>query len=153
MLADDGARVTEAAPDAPYPTQLWNDIALPEGFASEGPLLARVGRGLIGRDRGDRRGRPGRPRRDYLDAQERRRSTTPRRWAEFFESYDVLLTPVDAAAGVRHRRHRPTTIDGMPVDPFFDDWCALALPANLTGCPPARCPRASTPTACRWACR
>ena len=38
-LADDGARVVEAHPDAGPPTQLWNDIALPEGFASEGPLL------------------------------------------------------------------------------------------------------------------
>ena len=44
VLVDDGARVVEAAPDAPYPTELWNDIALPEGFASEGPLLERVAR-------------------------------------------------------------------------------------------------------------
>jgi len=26
------------------------------------------------------------------------------------------------------------------VDPFFDDWCALALPANLTGCPATAVP-------------
>jgi Asp-tRNA(Asn)/Glu-tRNA(Gln) amidotransferase A subunit family amidase len=28
----------------------------------------------------------------------------------------------------------------VPVDPFFDDWCALALPANLTGCPATAVP-------------
>jgi Asp-tRNA(Asn)/Glu-tRNA(Gln) amidotransferase A subunit family amidase len=34
----------------------------------------------------------------------------------------------------------PTEIDGTPVDPFFDDWCALALPANLTGQPASAVP-------------
>ena len=28
----------------------------------------------------------------------------------------------------------------MPVDPFFDDWCVLALPANLTGLPASAVP-------------
>ena len=34
----------------------------------------------------------------------------------------------------------PAEIDGIPVDPFFDDWCALALPANLTGQPATAVP-------------
>ncbi len=42
-LSDDGAQVVATAPDAPYPTELWNHIALPEGFASEGPLLEKWG--------------------------------------------------------------------------------------------------------------
>jgi Asp-tRNA(Asn)/Glu-tRNA(Gln) amidotransferase A subunit family amidase len=29
----------------------------------------------------------------------------------------------------------PTSIDGIALDPFFDDWCSLVLPANLTGQP------------------
>jgi Asp-tRNA(Asn)/Glu-tRNA(Gln) amidotransferase A subunit family amidase len=29
----------------------------------------------------------------------------------------------------------PSAIDGVPVDPFFDDWCHLCYPANLTGLP------------------
>ncbi len=33
----------------------------------------------------------------------------------------------------------------MPVDPFFDDWCALALPANLTGCPATAVPTGLDP--------
>ena len=34
----------------------------------------------------------------------------------------------------------PAEIDGTPVDPFFDDWCVLALPANLTGQPATAVP-------------
>ncbi len=138
-LADDGARVTEAAPDAPYPTQLWNDLALPEGFASEGPLLEgwrdRMTQGTAeiveaGRDVSAA---------DYLDALERRRDYA-RRWAEFFTAYDVLLTPSMPLAAFGTDVASPATIDGVPVDPFFDDWCALALPANLTGCPATAVP-------------
>ena len=78
------------SPDARPPTQLWNDIALPQGFASEGPLLDQ---------------RPHRPghreimesgraatARDYLDAQDRRAGFT-RTSATFFDQYDVLLAP------------------------------------------------------------
>jgi aspartyl-tRNA(Asn)/glutamyl-tRNA(Gln) amidotransferase subunit A len=34
----------------------------------------------------------------------------------------------------------PSSIDGVGVDPFFDDWCVLALPANLTGQPATSVP-------------
>ena len=30
--------------------------------------------------------------------------------------------------------------DGVPVDPFFDDWCNFCLPANLTGFPATSVP-------------
>ncbi len=39
----------------------------------------------------------------------------------------------------------PGSIDGVPVDPFFDDWCALALPANLSGCPATAVPTGTDP--------
>jgi hypothetical protein len=35
----------------------------------------------------------------------------------------------------------PGAIDGVPVDPFFDDWCNFCLPANLTGVPATSVPR------------
>jgi Asp-tRNA(Asn)/Glu-tRNA(Gln) amidotransferase A subunit family amidase len=76
---------------------------------------------------------------DYLEAQERRRDYT-RRWAEFFEEHDVLLTPSMPLAAFGTDIESPASIDGVPVDPFFDDWCALALPANLTGCPATAVP-------------
>jgi aspartyl-tRNA(Asn)/glutamyl-tRNA(Gln) amidotransferase subunit A len=34
----------------------------------------------------------------------------------------------------------PAAIDGVPVDPFFDDWCNFCLPANLTGFPATTVP-------------
>jgi Asp-tRNA(Asn)/Glu-tRNA(Gln) amidotransferase A subunit family amidase len=39
----------------------------------------------------------------------------------------------------------PTVIDGTPIDPFFDDWCVLALPANLTGQPACAVPTGLSP--------
>jgi Asp-tRNA(Asn)/Glu-tRNA(Gln) amidotransferase A subunit family amidase len=39
----------------------------------------------------------------------------------------------------------PAEIDGVPVDPFFDDWCVLALPANLTGQPACAVPTGLSP--------
>jgi Asp-tRNA(Asn)/Glu-tRNA(Gln) amidotransferase A subunit family amidase len=34
----------------------------------------------------------------------------------------------------------PETIDGQPIDQFFDDWCTFCCPANLTGQPAASVP-------------
>jgi len=131
-LVDDGARVVEAHPDAGPPTQLWNDIALPEGFASEGPLLDHPGIDPATREitESGRAATAG----DYLDAQDRRGAFT-RTWETFFEQYDVLLAPSMPVPAFSTDVTGPTEIDGTPVDPFFDDWCALALPANLTGQP------------------
>ena len=138
VLVDAGAQVVDAAPDAPYPTELWNDVALPEGFASEGPLLeewgSRMSAGTAEIVESGRALTSG-----YLDAQERKRDYT-RRWGEFFESYDVLLTPSMPLPAFSTSVQSPASIDGVPVDPFFDDWCALALPANLTGCPATAVP-------------
>ncbi len=139
VLADDGARVTEAAPDAPYPTELWNDIALPEGYASEGPLLDRWGDRMTAGTREIVEAGQAATAADYLDALERRRDYA-RRWAEFFDGFDVLLTPSMPLAAFGTDVQSPASIDGVPVDPFFDDWCALALPANLTGCPATAVP-------------
>ena len=138
-LARDGAQITEAAPDAGYPTELWNDVALPEGFASEGPLLERWGDAMSEGTREIIEAGRSASAADYLDAQERRRDYT-RRWAEFFEGFDVLLTPSMPLAAFGADVPSPASIDGVRVDPFFDDWCALALPANLTGCPSTAVP-------------
>lgn len=144
VLVDDGARVVEATPDAPYPTELWNDIAVPEGFASEGPLLERWGDRMSAGTREIVEAGRSVTAQAYLDAQERRRGYTCR-WAEFFTSYDVLLTPSMPLAAFGTDVPSPASIDGVPVDPFFDDWCALALPANLTGCPATAVPTGLDP--------
>ncbi len=139
VLVRDGARVVEAAPAAPYPTQVWNDVALPEGFASEGPLLERWGDAMTTGTREIVEAGRAASAADYLDAQERRRDYT-RRWTKFFEDHDVLLAPSMPLAAFGTDVASPASIDGVPVDPFFDDWCALALPANLAGTPATAVP-------------
>jgi Asp-tRNA(Asn)/Glu-tRNA(Gln) amidotransferase A subunit family amidase len=143
-LADDGAQIVEAAPRTPYPVELWNTIALAEGFASEGPLLEgwgdRLGAGTreiieAGRDTTARQ---------YLDAQEER-GAYARTWAEFFCDYDLLLAPSMPLSAFSVDVESPDRIDGVPVDPFFDDWCVLALPANLTGQPACAVPTGFDP--------
>ena len=92
---------------------------------------------------------------DYLDAQERRVAFTEA-WEAFFdarEGYDVLLTPSMPLPAFSTDVTGPTEIDGTPVDPFFDDWCVLALPANLTGQPATAVPTGLSPTGCRSGCR
>jgi Asp-tRNA(Asn)/Glu-tRNA(Gln) amidotransferase A subunit family amidase len=141
-LVADGARVVEAHPSAPYPTELWNDIALPEGFASERPLLSHPGIDATTREIVEA-GRAATAA-DYLDAQERRRTFTET-WESFFETHDVLLTPSMPLPAFGTDVTGPSHIDGIPVDPFFDDWCVLALPANLTGQPACAVPTGLSP--------
>jgi Asp-tRNA(Asn)/Glu-tRNA(Gln) amidotransferase A subunit family amidase len=138
-LADDGARITEAAPGASYPSRLWNDIALPEGFASEGHLLVQEDIEPISREITE----SGRAvtAADYLHAQDRRRAFSEV-WEAFFTEYDVLLTPSMPVPAFGTDVTGPAVIDGTSVDPFFDDWCLLALPANLTGQPATAVPTA-----------
>jgi Asp-tRNA(Asn)/Glu-tRNA(Gln) amidotransferase A subunit family amidase len=140
-LSDDGARVVETHPVAGYPTQLWHGIAIPEGFASEGPLLDDDGIDPVTREITES-GRSARAA-DYLDAQERRVAFTET-WESFFRpgdsGYDVLLAPSMPVPAFSTDVTGPAEIDGTPVDPFFDDWCVLALPANLTGQPATAVP-------------
>jgi Asp-tRNA(Asn)/Glu-tRNA(Gln) amidotransferase A subunit family amidase len=137
LLADDGARVVEAQPAPGNPVELWNAIALPEGFASEGPLLHHDGIDAATREIVEA-GRAATAT-DYLDAQDRRRAYTET-WQAFFTEYDVLLAASMPVPAFGTDVAGPTEIDGVPVDPFFDDWCALALPANLTGQPATAVP-------------
>jgi Asp-tRNA(Asn)/Glu-tRNA(Gln) amidotransferase A subunit family amidase len=81
----------------------------------------------------------GRTAQEYLDAQERRLDYS-RAWAGFFAEYDVLLAPSMPLPAFGVDVASPQSIDGTPVDPFFDDWCVLALPANLTGQPACAVP-------------
>jgi Asp-tRNA(Asn)/Glu-tRNA(Gln) amidotransferase A subunit family amidase len=141
-LSDDGAHVSEAHPGAGPATELWNAVALPEGFASEGPLLGDdridpVTREIVEAGRSATAA-------DYLDAQDRR-ATFAAVWESFFEEYDVLVAPSMPVPAFSTDVTGPTEIDGTPVDPFFDDWCALALPANLTGQPATAVPTGLSP--------
>jgi Asp-tRNA(Asn)/Glu-tRNA(Gln) amidotransferase A subunit family amidase len=139
VVAGLGATMVEAAPGTADPTALWNTIALAEGYASEGPLLAawrdrmspgtaeivEAGAAITGGQ--------------YVDALHDRNAYT-RAWASFFARHDVLLTPTMQLTAFEVGKLRPDTIEGRPVDEFFDDWCTLCLPANLTGMPATSVP-------------
>jgi Asp-tRNA(Asn)/Glu-tRNA(Gln) amidotransferase A subunit family amidase len=139
VVAALGADLVPAEPATADPTPLWNTIALAEGYASEGPLLAewrdRMSPGtaaIIEAGAGITAGA-------YVDALHERNAYT-RVWSSFFADHDVLLTPTMQMTAFEVGRLRPDTIEGRPVDPFFDDWCTLCLPANLTGMPATSVP-------------
>lgn len=133
-LSNLGCDLVEAYPLTANPMAMWNLFACCEGYASEGPLLAewesqmspgtadliRAGRDLAGWE--------------YVDALHKRGAYT-RIWSEFFTEYDLLISPCMQLTAFDIDVLSPTSIDGQPVDPFFDDWCSLVLPANLTGQP------------------
>jgi Asp-tRNA(Asn)/Glu-tRNA(Gln) amidotransferase A subunit family amidase len=139
IIAGLGATLVPAAPGTGDPTGLWNTIALAEGYASEGPLLARwrdeMSPGtaeLIDAGASITAGQ-------YVDALHERNAYT-KLWSLFFEDFDALLTPAMQLTAFPVGRLRPAAIQGRPVDPFFDDWCTLCLPANLTGMPATSVP-------------
>jgi Asp-tRNA(Asn)/Glu-tRNA(Gln) amidotransferase A subunit family amidase len=145
-----GAQILDVALPSAAPTALWEAIALPEGYASEGPVVEHH-RDLVGADateivlEGARASA-----RDYLDAQEDR-AAYAQRWATVFDSVDVVITPAMPVTAFALGRTAPETIDGQPVPDGFDAWCELALPANLAGLPAACVPigtgRAGLPVA------
>jgi Asp-tRNA(Asn)/Glu-tRNA(Gln) amidotransferase A subunit family amidase len=138
-LTDLGVELVATHPDAPDPGPLWDAIALPEGFASEGRLLD-AHPDLVGADAAAiiESGRPFSAR-DYLDAQEARGEFT-NVWLGFFDTYDVLLTPTMPVTAFERGRLAPATLNGQVVPESFDAWCALALPANLAGLPAVSIP-------------
>ena len=137
-LAAGGWPLEEAHPGTGDPTPLWNGIAMPEGHASHRALLAEHEAELEPRTVEILRAGAG-PSADYLDGQAERAAYTGR-WLAFFERFDVLLTPTMQLAAFPVGSYTPTHIGDYEVDPFFDDWCAFCLPANLTGMPAASIP-------------
>jgi Asp-tRNA(Asn)/Glu-tRNA(Gln) amidotransferase A subunit family amidase len=139
VLSDAGWHLEEAAPPTGDPTALWNAIACAEGYASEGPLLAEWEDRMTEGTAEIVRAGEGVTAAQYLDAQHERAAFT-RVWAEFFERYELLLTPSMQMTAFPVGILAPATIDGRPVDPFFDDWVTFCLPANLTGQPASSVP-------------
>jgi Asp-tRNA(Asn)/Glu-tRNA(Gln) amidotransferase A subunit family amidase len=138
-LANAGWKLEQAAPPPSNPIAIWNTIAVAEGYASEGPLLAgwesEMSAGTAELVRAGERVTTT----EYIDAQHERARYT-RAWSEFFAAYDLLLTPTMQLTALPVGILGPEQIDGHPVDPFFDDWCAFCYPANLTGQPATSIP-------------
>ena len=134
-----GCELVEAYPKVPYSTPLWNTIACAEGWVSEGPLLeqwrSQMSPGTAelveaGRDTTAA---------EYIAAMHEK-AAYARLWAEFFTSYDLLLTPTMQLTAFPVGLLHPAEIDGKPVDAFFDDWCTSCEPANLAGLPATSVP-------------
>jgi Asp-tRNA(Asn)/Glu-tRNA(Gln) amidotransferase A subunit family amidase len=138
-VSNAGAQLCEAHPEPTDPTALWDSIALPEGYASEGELV-EAHPDLVGYDAAAiALSGAGVSARQYLDAQHERAAYSAM-WGRFFDDFDVLLTPTMPVTAFELGRLAPPSIDGKPVADSFDAWCALALPANLAGLPAASLP-------------
>ncbi len=118
---------------------MWESIALPEGYASEGPVV-EAHRELVGDDAAEiTLSGKGTSARAYLDAQDARMDYA-RRWAAVFDDVDVLLMPNMPTTAFPVGALRPDTIAGEPVPDGYDIWCASMPPANLAGLPAASVP-------------
>jgi Asp-tRNA(Asn)/Glu-tRNA(Gln) amidotransferase A subunit family amidase len=138
-IGNAGAQITADHPEPVDPLALWDSIALPEGYASEGPLV-EASPELVGIDAAAiTMAGAAFTARQYLDAQHNR-ATYSAMWEDFFDDYDVLLTPTMPVTAFDVGRLAPASIDGRPVPESFDAWCALAVPANLAGLPAASIP-------------
>ncbi len=128
-----------AAPPTGNPNELWNRIALIEGYAAHRELLDER-RDLIGADAAELIDAGSHfSAAEYLDALEERDAYAAA-WEAFFAHYDALLLPTMQLTAMPLGVLTPPAIDGRPIDPFFDDWCAFCLPANLTGEPAVSVP-------------
>jgi Asp-tRNA(Asn)/Glu-tRNA(Gln) amidotransferase A subunit family amidase len=138
-LSEAGWQLVEAHPSAEHPVAIWNTIATVEGYASEGALLERFESLLDPDTVGILRAGEGVSGRVYVEAQLARLDYTTS-WLEFFDEFDLLLTPMMQMTAFPVEIPAPAEIDGQPVDQFFDDWCHFCYPANLTGQPAASLP-------------
>ena len=138
FAARTGTAPVEAYPAVSDPIALWELISGVEGFASEGPLLAEheaeMTPGTADMIRaGDL------PAVSYVNAMhERGRYTTA--WSEFFEEYDLLLSPTMQSTAFAVGLDGPEVIDGRRFAPGDGAWANLVLAANLTGQPAVTVP-------------
>lgn len=131
--------IEEDAPEPHDGTAMWTEIAVAEGYAADREHLERAPQLLEPDTRRLIEAGADIPAVSYLDALDRRAAYT-RSWLRFFDRYDLLLTPMMQMTAFEVGVLAPSEIDGVPVDPFFDDWCAFCFPANLAGLPATTIP-------------
>ena len=126
-----GWQLEEATPTREDPEPIWNTMALCEGYAALRDMLddeiTADSRQLIQEGASISAV-------DYLDAGYER-ARFARQWDAHLETYDVLLSPTLPLTAFPIGTTAPTEIDGVPLDPRFDAWCAPCLAPNLTGQP------------------
>jgi aspartyl-tRNA(Asn)/glutamyl-tRNA(Gln) amidotransferase subunit A len=133
-----GWQIEDAEPEVIRAAPVWDGIGIPEGYAADRGLLERPD--LLEPDTARLLAAGAEvTAAEYLDALEARAAYI-RAWARFFTRFDVILTPTMQMTAFPVGTLTPAAIDGVPVDPFFDDWCNFCLPANLTGFPATSAP-------------
>jgi Asp-tRNA(Asn)/Glu-tRNA(Gln) amidotransferase A subunit family amidase len=137
-FAGSGAEPVADAPTVEDATELWELLAGAEGFASEGPLLAEH-EAVMTPGTADMIKAGDISARRYLEAiHERARYTTT--WAEFFEDYDLLLSPTMQSTAFAIGIESPPSIEGRAFAPMSNEWANLVISANLTGQPAVTVP-------------
>jgi Asp-tRNA(Asn)/Glu-tRNA(Gln) amidotransferase A subunit family amidase len=139
VLAADGWRLEEAHPGTGDPTSLWATIAACEGYVSHRHLLDEQAERLEARTREILEKGRERTLSHYLDALHDRAGFTTR-WLEFFERFDLLLTPTMQLTAFPVGVYCPERIGDYEVDQVAEDWGAFCYPANLAGLPAASVP-------------
>ncbi|HTU86532.1 MAG TPA: amidase [Solirubrobacteraceae bacterium] len=138
FAAGTGVAAAEAHPAVGDAIDLWGLISGAEGFASEGPLLAEHEAEMTpGTADMIRAGDV--PAVTYIDAMhERGRYTTA--WSEFFEEFDVLLSPTMQSTAFGLGLEGPQEIEGRRFAADDGAWASLVVAANLTGQPAVTVP-------------
>ena len=81
-----------------------------------------------------------------------RQTALYRRFIDFFDRFDVILSPSITISPRPWSELYPAEIDGKPTRTYFH-WLALAYVVTLTGHPAVSLPWVSTRTGCRSDCR
>jgi Asp-tRNA(Asn)/Glu-tRNA(Gln) amidotransferase A subunit family amidase len=133
-FSETGCQLVEDHPGAPDPTELWTFIAVCDCFASEGPLLEKFETEMMPSSVEIMKAGADKSAADYINAMHER-AAYARVWRAFFEEYDLLLSPMMQLTAFPVGIESPPFVDGQPIDPFFDYWCSLCYPVNLTNQP------------------
>jgi Asp-tRNA(Asn)/Glu-tRNA(Gln) amidotransferase A subunit family amidase len=144
-LASTGCTLVQADPPSGDRLQeLWWRIMACEAYASEGDLLAEHASVMTDGTSEIIRSGERFTAKDYLDAQDER-AALARRWAEFFNDYDLLVAPTLQVTAFPVGQTAPKTVGGRPCDPIFEDWVSMIYAANLVNCPSVSVPIGFSP--------
>jgi Asp-tRNA(Asn)/Glu-tRNA(Gln) amidotransferase A subunit family amidase len=138
FAAGTGVTPVQAYPAVGDAIALWELISCAEGFASEGPLLAEHESEMTpGTADMIRAGDV--PAVTYIEGMHERGHYTAA-WSEFFESYDLLLSPTMQSTAFAIGLDGPEEIQGRRFAPEDGTWASLVVAANLTGQPAVTVP-------------
>lgn len=136
LLAAQGVEVVEAHPAIANPIATFNTL-FRSGFGYALRAFGPEQLNVVGEQLRDTAARGSLVTlHEYLDAQDQRRALG-RAFAEFFQEYDLLLTPMTSVTAFAADRWVPERFEGK-AEPRA--WTPFGYPVNLTQCPAATLP-------------